>query len=505
MSSSKGFLKERWMIPIAIFVIAFLPRFAYMNDGLFHTDSVIMAIAVENTFKTLNLHYMHPPGYPGQVIIATVLYAIHHALTGAESAEFACTFTSVLLGSLGVVMLYYFVEEFFQSRRAAIFSSLILTVFPVYLSLSTYAKDHATEVFFLLLAAYLSARASRTKSRRLTVLASLACGYAIAIRIVNLLFLPFFMLIYYRESPVKVKKKGDALRLMLDKNPKAFAEELLTLLLPAALMFLLLYLPMFTSEGIQPLRYVAGYARWLGIFSDVLPTSLEWATISITPLGWLLFAAGFLAYFKREKRKSLVILGWAVAFFLYGGNLGITTPRYVIPALVPVVMFMGVALDVIWGRAGNVASVIVLIILMSWMFFTIQPILEFRSELSGPKAFALEVMKNTEPNALILTMDQSYHIEYYAKRRARGYSVADGAEGMDKMLADVDISLENGTPVYVMTSLFSYPGRELLMQKMDQEYNFENVGTFLNEDWHRDSIFSAINNETLLRISKKSP
>ena len=65
---------KRLLVPALIFVIAFMPRVYYMNDGLFHTDSVFQAIAVESVVDDFQIKYMHAPGYPGQVVLGSLTY-----------------------------------------------------------------------------------------------------------------------------------------------------------------------------------------------------------------------------------------------------------------------------------------------------------------------------------------------------------------------------------------------------------------------------------------------
>ena len=50
---------------LAVFVAALALRLPFLGEGLFHTDSVHQARAVESWVIGGEFSYMHRPGYPG--------------------------------------------------------------------------------------------------------------------------------------------------------------------------------------------------------------------------------------------------------------------------------------------------------------------------------------------------------------------------------------------------------------------------------------------------------
>ena len=152
-------VKQIYII-IFIFLIAFLPRLILINDGLFHHDSVQLAIATEKTLETGKLHPIVGGRY-GLVLINAIAYSPFYIL-GIQSSEFVITVTTIIFASLAVLMLYLFMKELFDKKFIAITSSLLFSFYPLFFSVSTFAKGHAFSVFFILLAAYSLLKALNT-------------------------------------------------------------------------------------------------------------------------------------------------------------------------------------------------------------------------------------------------------------------------------------------------------------------------------------------------------
>jgi hypothetical protein len=540
--------RKQALIAVAVFLIALAPRVYYMNAGLFHTDSVIEAIAVEKTYNTRSLNYMHDPGYPGQVVVVTIVYAIQRLLGGPESAEYAATFASALMGALGVVAAYFFVREYLESEKAALFSALILTVFPVYLSISTYAKDHTTEVFFLLAGAYFAVKARKKSSLKLTAAASMLVGYAVGVRIVNLMFYPLFLLLLWEgRFPLKHVMEDGVYKIKPARKIRDLTTELAAAIIPSLLVFLALYAKMFTTRGITPLFTVSEYAGFLGLFSNVLPLSIKWATFSLTQAGWVFAALGLILLARKSPYKSALILLWFLMYFLYGGNLRITTPRYVIPGLVPLTFLIGYLASEVYARVNKLFAVACILILAGVMFHAIQPLLEYRKDFCGPKEFSLNVRKTTEPNAVIITMDESYHIQYYGNRSIMTHPIDGDPQKIADNMGKIRDLLDDGVPLYLSSTAFSYdvagdlkydvktglimdsntgkpynkvifdPNSKTIKQtetgavlpltgrwmlELFQNYKVVYIGSFENEDWHRNVIIDGRFKEHLFKIEE---
>ncbi|HHQ45060.1 MAG TPA: DUF2723 domain-containing protein, partial [Candidatus Altiarchaeales archaeon] len=296
MDYNEFILKNRkYLIPLILFLLAFTPRAYYMNDGLFHTDSVFQAIALEGTVDDLHFTYKHPPGYPGQVVAGSIVYVFFKIFTGAQNAETAATFTSVLTGSLAVVAMYFFAKEFLESEKSGMYAAILLSFTPVFLSVTTYAKSHGTEILFLLLSAYYAVVAGKTGGDRHKILAGFCLGYSTAVRVTSVIFTPILFLTYWSyRPPLSFKRSESSLKVMLGGKPSEVLKDAAKLLLPSIIVPVILYLPQTLSKGLKPFEVISTRANFLGLFSPMLSQSIEWISFSFKSVGWIFMAAGLI-------------------------------------------------------------------------------------------------------------------------------------------------------------------------------------------------------------------
>lgn len=451
--------KNKWAIPVIIFLVAFLPRVYYMNDGLFHTDSVFQAMAVEKTVATGRMHYMHAPGYAGQVVVGSVVFLFHKIMAGADSAEWAVTFTSVLTGSLAVVMMHLFTRRLTGSTYAGFYAALAFSFAPVFLSITTFAKSHGTETLFMLLASYLAVDAGKTGSRDKKIYAGIALGFDAAVRVTSFMLAPVLLLFFWiRKMPIELVRKDESTKLRFNKKPKDIVDDALLLLVPAIVVFILPNIPYFMTEGLEPFTSISSYAGFMGPLSPILDMSLSWMYFSITGIGAVLILAGTYFGAKNSRKNTAILALWAILFTTYLGNLNISTPRYLIPAMLPLFALMGVGFAGIgeslrerWD-SGHWISLGILVVMAAFMFNSIHPLLEYRKDYCGPKQFSLKIKEHTPSNAVVIGMDESQHYIYYAERKPMGHPITSDIErlltGPESMEYIAGLLL-NGTPVYV--------------------------------------------------------
>ncbi|MFH1404199.1 MAG: glycosyltransferase family 39 protein [Candidatus Altiarchaeota archaeon] len=452
-------------IALVLFLIAFGVRYYFKSAGLWHTDSVIGARAAEDTLATGRLHYLQGElGYPGEAVLMTLTYAVFKLL-GATSAESAVLFAGVLFGALCIPAAYLLARRLFNSDYAGIYAGLILTFLPVHLSLSTYGKGHGMELFFLLLSAYVVLEAGERKSLRLLALASCLLGFTMAIRQTSALLFPAFILLYAHGSmPVEVKKSRKKTKIMLSKTYGELLREILVLAVPAFIVFTLFFVPKMMDDPSFSLpgkmRSVGSETnRGFGLFTPNLTKSLDWATFSLTWIGWVLFLGGLYYLWVEDRHLCAALSLWFLAFFMYLGNLISTSPRFVIPALAVPVVMMSYSLDRIRLRYKDAAAGIVLFILVSLMMYNIYPIVEYRRSYCGPCEFAKRIREVTGEDSLIIAMDESQHYEYYARRNSTGHPSGNDLIYPDKIKAHLDYLegvLRHGTSVYATTQGLGY-------------------------------------------------
>lgn len=497
--------KKHVLIPIAIFVLAFALRFYFKGAGLFHTDSVIEAMRVEATVREASLQYMHHPGYPGQVVLTTVFFIMHKILAGAASAEFAATFASILFGSLGVVAIYYLAKEVTGSMEAAVFSAVILAFLPVHFSITTYAKNHGASSFLLLSAMFYAFRGVNIKSFKLKILSSLLLGFSITVRLSNILFLPILALVFWKDLfPIRIEKKDELMSVKFTDLGKT-ATDLAIVFVPAAFVFLILYAKMITTDGFYPIFYAGMQdSRFMGLFTKFLTMSLEWFMFSMTWPGLILAVIGVPLLYKKKPYVTGVMVVWALVCIFYLGNLRTISPRFLIPAFMPLIILAGVSLATLYEKkeAAKILAAVILVVLVGMMFTKILPVVSYRHEYCGPCEVGKYVKANTPENAVIIVMDQSYHIRYYGNRTTTSHS--NWAQDLEGDMNKFHRITAEGKTLYIVTDGLGYDTSDgAFRRRLQDEFMITEIGTVEDDDWHRDTIFLQKHDSTLFRLTEK--
>ena len=139
---------------IFILITSILIRFPFLNAGLFHHDSAQLAVAVEKLVNNGELQGIGG-GRHGLVIADSVFFYVFKTILRHESAEFSVNFASAFFGVLAVLLLYLFAKELFNDGFIAFSSAVLYSAAPLFLSVSTFAKEHTLDAFIVILSLYL--------------------------------------------------------------------------------------------------------------------------------------------------------------------------------------------------------------------------------------------------------------------------------------------------------------------------------------------------------------
>ncbi|MCX6695686.1 MAG: glycosyltransferase family 39 protein [Candidatus Altiarchaeota archaeon] len=451
----------------ALFLIAFALRFYYRSAGLWHTDSVLEAEAAEQTFQTGRLHYLMGLGYPAETVIQTIMYAFSRIFLGMQTAEFSATFTSIFFGALGVAMIYFLARKLSGKSAVGIYSGIILTFLPVYLVLSTYAKNHTTEAFFIMATVYAALVASEKKDWQSKLATSLLLGWTIGLKQTNILLLPILLLFYWRNSPPArlVKSKGE-MKIKLSQKAPEILKDVALFTVPALIVFVSLFVPrMFYEPGYSLLERLAYFSQessggmGFNIFSPLMAQSIQWTTVSLTLIGWALMLLGFIVvYLRQGKQMSFTFILWFFLYFVMMANSVLISPRFFIPALIPAVMLIAYSLDYVSEKLSPYLSYATVLILIYMMFTGISPVLEYRKEHCGPCEFAKKIGELVPQGSIVLGMDEGPHYKYYAKltNEAEGTPSSGDDKRILYLMALYRQILRNGTQMYITTQGLGY-------------------------------------------------
>lgn len=435
----------KW-IAILLFLGSFILRIFYLNAGLFHYDGVLLAeqISSGNIFE--NSFLKQRAGY------VLIIYGLAKILP--FHIDNIILFSNAFFGSASVVLLYFLAKLFFNEKEA-IYASTLFSVSPLFLSVTTYAKEHGAEVFFLLLSLLMLMCAKKTID---FVYASAVCSYFLFVKETAFLFIPLIVL-----------------TLFLYKKTNKF--NAVIFLLPFLIMFLVYFITALYGDIFSP-----GLEHPALQFSQRLVEAFKAVVYSITWPGLPFLFLGIFVLYKSGQYKNLFfLLFWLVLFFFFG-NHRLFSPRWLSP-LLPAA-FILISLGVARIKHIN-AAIIIAIVIISLTF--IHPVLAYRHETGGIKAFALKLKEISPENSLILIYgDQCEFIKYYSKREC-----SPNDPGV-KTSTLIQFSLEKNKSVYLIGHFEkNYDVAEHInpfLKYLEHKYIVKELGDIEFEDYHKAEL-----------------
>lgn len=482
-------------LAIALFLLNFITALCLINEGLFHCDSVMLAQATEKTYAT-GLLAPSLNGRYGAVIVNSLVY-LPFFLAG-QNADFATRLSGILFHSLSIVALFLFVRQILGSLRVAFFSALLFSFTPFYFVPNTYGKEHGAAMFFLLLSFYLLLRGLNKKSLSLLSLAGISFVFSVSIRESMLAAIPLFILLYLSAevsiNPVRVIIPPDRLKL------KFILPSALSLLLGLSLLYF-----MYLKKVIYQTFFIKDTATvfFLSIFSRSFKLALSDLFTSIHPVLFVFSLCGAVKMLYDKKIFPALFLLSCFLLIFYFGNTSCYVARHLDLVAIPVFVFAAYALSQACLKYKWMVFFLILSFVLS-MFIFIYPLLYIRHRYNGEKQFALYVSAKTENNAIIIAMDYVPFIEYYAKRKAIVYPIADMAK-MNNFISEINGYLKQGIPVYLKDLSLSYDTGQggFLAKALMDNYDMILVGNKLTEDFHRPELKFRFYRDSLLKIQLK--
>lgn len=485
-------------IVLLLFIFSLGLRLIYMNPGLFELDSIGVATSVEETFKTGVLHGIFNGRYGG-VIVNVIIYAPYHLITGVESAEKSVIFTDMLFASFSMAILFLFIQKLFNTKSISLIAALLFSVSPIFLSVTTYGNSIGIEVFFILASFYLMACFQKQNSRLHLVLSSFSIAFAIMVRESALVFVPLYFLFYI--NPII---KNDINFISLNKEVLKI-RNLISVFLPFLLLFGIytyyvfynvLYKTLFVQDDGS-----GAIAVFMGIFSPYLYKPIGDLYFDLSIIGIVFVIGGLIVSISSIENKFyfIFLLLWSGVFF-YFGNISTYSPYYLAIVSVPFYIFIAIFLNSLY-RTNRYLGIICSSLLILVLFIQIQPILDYRHSFSGEKEYALWVKEQIPPNSRVIVMNDAGFFTYYAKLKTISHPIGD-QEQTEVWVKEVDSLLKNGTNIYIVSSGFSYDPDKIFVNALYQNFDLENVGTHIYEDYHKATIIDGRYEARLMKVNR---
>jgi len=471
-----------FLIPFLLFLFSLVLRLSLISKGPFSSDCLGLAITSETLLNNHQLNYLSGSGLPMTIILGaffvwiTKLFSIHDPV-------FAVNLMSVFFSSLCVSANYCFTRKLLN-KEAALFSSGLLSVYPIFIAISVFGNSHAPALFFLLAGLTALLTYQETQKKHYLILSAVCLGLMGAARLQDMaiIIIPLSYLFFIQN------KKAGGIQWSLST-----AKSLAVFWSIALLTVFMFYIPAFLKQSSFDFSQSFHYQiieSFRGFLSPLLQTSLRYLASSFTPLGCLLVIFGFLFLLRKEPLKFWFFMLWFVFPFFFFGNLGFRVPRFFAVAALPLIIAQGYILSVFLRQKtiARFCSLFIFNLLVFLTFQNIHPILKFRHDNELLPDFYRWVAQITSPEAVIIERDNGLFIEYYGHQRALNpplslYSYDPQQLGLFKQ--DIDKALDHGIPVYITGSgLLGHNQRAEFLDFMNNHYQFVLIGWNLIEDWH---------------------
>jgi len=478
------------LIILILFFVALFIRILFLSKGPFHMDALEIAQVAEKTLRFNKMHYLHLIGNPITVFFASFFVLIMKVI-GISDPVFGANFMSAIFGSLSIVAFYLLARKMLD-MPGALFCAVVLMFLPLHLSLSTFANNHMISLFFNLLAVYFLFIYIDSKIFSRLILSFSLLALAAGSRLQEgFIIIPVTFLYFafsYKDSTVSRKK---------------ILYRFILCFLWYTLFIILIYAHMLLTKGLSlfhrfHLYYFSHSFRWL-------PETLPRIPIILTIPGVIMVVVGLITYFfrDRERKKTYFLLLWFLVFFIYFGGLSIFACRYVLLAMVPLLIFQGACAS--WCYKHLRLSFVIFLFFIFMGFDNYYPTIFYRHRYNLQKEFAQWVTSVTEPNSYIIAIDVGQFLEYYGKRKVLYRYGGLNDSKMQEFFKQVDVYIEKGIPLYIIaTAIKNYDPARKFRDTLLKKYHLRFVGAHINEDWHHTSIFQFLPEDHLYAIEKKS-
>jgi len=223
-------------------------------------------------------------------------------------------------------------------------------------------------------------------------------------------------------------------------------------------------------------------------------------------VGPILFLFSLLGLWRMFSNRYFFLPVFLVSWFMllfYFGNIETYTSRHLDIVIIPAYILAAYALAALRAKEKLFADAIIIYFVVS-MFIFMYPMLKFRHTYNGAKRFAQYVRIKTEPNALIITMDDAAFIEYYGMRKAIPHPI-DDAPATLAFVKKINGYLEKGMPVYLTQSGLSYDRKDIFINCFVPHFKIKTVGSKLSEDYHRPELKLDTYDQKLYELQLKYP
>jgi len=483
---------------IFILITSILIRFPFLNAGLFHHDSAQLAVAVEKLVNNGELQGIGG-GRHGLVIADSVFFYVFKTILRHESAEFSVNFASAFFGVLAVLLLYLFAKELFNDGFIAFSSAVLYSAAPLFLSVSTFAKEHTLDAFIVILSLYLFIKGIK-KSKNMPILISGLIFASLAfVRFPSILAI--FSIMYLAFHSDKISEQGISNML----NNKKF-KTMLMFAIPFLIILTIYFLSQsgaFFNEAKSNFNpFSAGNAKAILFYN--LKYSGESILASLNAVGVLFSIIGLALLFSERRHLFYFLLIFFIPLFLFYASSKTIADRFFVVPIAALIIGIAYAIGNI-KKKNAYAGAIVMVLFLIAFFMNIYPTIKLRSEFSAFKELAGIINDNALPgdSVVILYGDDTPAINYYSRTPTKTCDYEPDESSIEKFVIRTYNLMNDDLKVYISGSCFGLgtkAERQLFLDIMDANFNGVKVAEYVHDDYHRSTIKPTLQNVAMVKL-----
>ncbi|MEW6008611.1 MAG: glycosyltransferase family 39 protein [Candidatus Omnitrophota bacterium] len=487
---------KKFIIPILLFILSLALRISLLSKGPYHTDALELAIKSRLTISTLKLHYQHGAGYPFNVVLGSISELLL-SLFGLTDFT-AVNLMSAIFGSLAVMMLFLVCKEIL-SKKTALISSILFSVSPAFLSVSTFAINHPASIFFALSSIYFMLLFSKKMLDKYLILSGISLSLCASTRLPDILIICPVLYIYI-STLLKIWNGWHG-AITDFKHHWKFS-------LSAGLPLIIFYMPMIMLKGLKSIIETnrnINLGKFLWFKPRNILMALKFSLRTLAPITAMLSIPG-LSLLTRERRWiSIILIFWSLPLFYFYANTSTLEPRFLIISLIPLIIAAAYFIDklTIYKKLIlNFVAYVFLLLAVFEMLLFILPILNFRHNHSLIVDFAKNIAKEIGPKAKVIAIDEALFLRYFGNIDVIARPVSCDEQELKAFLKGiVDKNLQEGRRLFIIeTALEVYDDDKKFRKALFRQYKLKLVGEYLNEDWHHDNCRLSIFKEKLFEI-----
>ncbi len=486
MKSNNAENKWELLILLFLFIFSMVLRLLFLNAGLFHHDSVQLAMAVEGSVRDRAIHEIGGGRY-GLVLANSIIFYFFKAFLHHNSAEFALNFSSALFGALSIPLVYLISSALIKSRFIAFSSAMLYSATPIFLSVSTFANSHSLSVFLVLLSFHFLIRSIVSNKNLSAAYSGIFIGASFLVRESNLLLLPaaFCLIFFYSKS--------------LNGNISSIEKKKIMFfyIVPVIFGILLLLLLITPILGQQVKRNFGTF-----VFSQIT-YSLSGLQFTLTWLGAILLFAGAYELYKKDRKLLALLALWLIPLFLFYTFASVVDHRFFAELIIPLIILVAYSFNLIasfYKNAGYIALVLIFFLMLS----SIYPLLKARHEGSSMKELSKLIGEKLEPNpAIMLYGDNQAFLKYYGNFTTIPCEPDLDMENSKEFVGVIYSSLLNGIPVYMSTECFSVgtlEEKQHFYNLMHYNFKFEYEFEYFFDNYHKGTVRQNLMKNYILRM-----